>query len=280
MQSLDPIAPPGYPSVAGQAQPDLNLAGVDMPMTELSPMMGGHFTDSTPPQNLGEPALKNDGDADSVFDDIHQAGTGASLPYQDLNLAGCMAGFPPSPDQLGRPTVFDPGFVNAPTFMAPNFGVPDLKPGNLTGPGLDQLPAFQPDPQMADLLQFDRPKGLDTSIASETMSGMVHLQPDPDVPDLEDYDHPNGLGMPGPLLVDPNLPDLQSPQLTQDVHMQGRPGDLSQSALDVMHSGATYSQAGEYPSVQMDQSDMNNRRRRHFTLMDRGLDAEESGRSM
>ncbi len=53
--------------------------------------------------------------------------------------------------------------------------------------------------------------------------------PDPMLPDLSIYDRPDNLLMPSVMQVDPTLPDLQSPQLEQDVHMQDRPGEMVDS---------------------------------------------------
>jgi hypothetical protein len=59
--------------------------------------------------------------------------------------------------------------------------------------------------------------------------------------------------------------------------MHERPGDLAPGALDVMHASARYEQirTKKYPTVQMDQQGMNNRRSREFTLLMKGLDSEE-----
>ncbi len=264
------VSPPGYPSVAGLAIPDLSLANLP-PDAQQTSLAGGHIADSTPPQKLDTPGLVDDGDGDSIFDDIKTMGIDESKPYYHLNLAG-EAGFP-TPSEVVSPD--DAGGVNAPTWAVPSFTVPGLKQGDLTGPGIEHFPAFAPDPYLGDLLQVDRPEGL--IIHAATDLGRSVMQPDPMAPDLSLYDRPDGLQMPGPLLVDPNMPDLQSPQLEQDVHMQGRPGELAPGALDVMHGFPTYSQARQssYPSSQFDIGGTNSRERRHNALLMQGLDEVE-----
>jgi hypothetical protein len=110
---------------------------------------------------------------------------------------------------------------NAPTFAAPSVEVPPLRPYDLQAPGIDHVPELQVDPYVGDLLAFDRPRGLSLMAASENP-----LLTDPVTPDLSAYGRPDGLIMPSLELVDPSLPDLQSPQLTQDVHMPDRPGEM------------------------------------------------------
>jgi len=265
------LQPPAYPSVQGQTQPDLNLAGLAPGAQQTDLSQRGNFADSMPPQNTAVPTLKDDGDGDSIFDDLHTMGIDEKLPYFDLNLAG-EKGFP-TPSDVANPSRSDE--INTPTFTAPNFSVPDVKPFDLTGPGLDHVPPFQPDPHIGDLLQFDQPEGLVTMAATDL--GQNILQPDPMAPDLGDYDRPAGLDMPGIMTVDPALPDLQSPQLTQDVQMMDRPGDLAPGALDVMALSHTFQQVEQsnYPDVFYDANGANTTRRRHFELMMRGLGAEE-----
>ena len=80
-------------------------------------------------------------------------------------------------------------------------------------------------------------------------------------------------------MVDPDLPDLQSPQLTQDVHMSDRPGDLASDALGEMHADPSYAllPTSHYNQLFMQQGGDNQRRERHLGLMYLGLDREERG---
>ena len=254
--------PPAYPSGAGQAQPDLHLAGVSTPQTDLS---GGNFADSTPPQNIAVPPLSSD----DPNGDIHMLGIDPSVNYFMLNLAGNELSIP-SPASLAAPAAQAP--VNAPTFTGPHFEAPPNKPFDLTGPGIDALPPMTPDPQVADLLHAAQPAGLMIIAASSNP-----MAPDAMVPDFSDYDRPNGLLMPGPLMVDPMQPDLQSPITTQQVIMPDRPGDLGDQAMQTMHMAVTYQQLDDVPysEVFMNQDGMNNLRRRRFDLLMHGLDAVE-----
>lgn len=256
------MRPPAYPSVAGQAQPDLNLAGVSTPRTDLS---GGNFADSTPPQNIDVPPLSSD----DPNVDIHMLGIDPSVNYYMLNLAGSELNIP-SPASLAAPTAEAP--VNAPTFSGPHFEVPPNKPFDLTGPGIDALPPLMPEPQVADLLHAAQPAGLMTIAASSNPMVIDAM-----VPDFSDYDRPDGLLMADPLAVDPLQPDLQSPATAQQVTMPDRPGDLGELALQTMHMAATYQQLDHVPynEVFMNQDGMNSTRRRHFDLLMRGLDGVE-----
>jgi hypothetical protein len=260
---------PGYPSAGGQQVPDLQLAeGIATDMTRLSPAMGGHPTDSTPPQR--------DGVATALPYDIGGMGisTGDSaIPYFDLGLAGANGFMTPS--ELTAPS---PAEMRAPSYLLPDFNVPPLKPGDLVGPGIGLIPAFKPDPPLGDILAFDRPKGLDVMIDGEI--GLADLlKPDPMAPDLGMYDRPDGLQMPGPLVVDPALPNLQSPELTQETHMAERPGELAEDALDALHDSADDASAkqSDYPEVQFDARGDNQARRRRMELIARGLDATGRG---
>ena len=256
--------PPAYPSVAGQAMPDLNLAGVSTPQTSLA---GGNFTDSTPPQNIDVPALSTD-DPDG---DINQLGIDPEVNYFELNLAGNALPVA-SPARLAMPTPSAQAQGNAPTFSGPFASVPVIRAFDLASPGIDALAPFEPDPATGDLLQFDRPRGLFMLAASE-----FPMMPDPMMPDLSLYDRPAALDMPGPLMVDPALPDLQHPTLDQQVEMQGRPGDLAPAALAMMHDMPAYQQlpVGSAKALWMAQQGNNQARERHLGMLMLGLDQEE-----
>ncbi|HEV2661435.1 MAG TPA: hypothetical protein VGU68_12585 [Ktedonobacteraceae bacterium] len=184
-------------------------------------------------------------DQNNVLKDVQMMGIDPDIPFYDLNLAGSQG--VPAPSQLAHSTSPE---TNAPTFTYPNATVPPLAAYDLTEPGIDLH-----DPCAAD----------------------------PQLPDLADYAHPRGLAIQLPLWPDTatmqasDLPDLQHPDLTQQAHMQERPGDLDASALQVMHQQANYQQLDDkaYSEVFMDQSGMNTSSSRHMDLLMRGLDAEE-----
>jgi hypothetical protein len=261
---LAPIAPPAYPSAAGQSMPDLNLAGVSTPMTSLA---GGNFTDSTPPQNTAVPPLSTD----DVDGDINQMGIDPTIGYFELNLAGNALPLP-NPAALAMPAAPARELVNAPTFSGPFPAVPSMRPFDLTSPGIDAIAPFEADPGTEDLLQFDRPRGVFMLAASE-----VPLAADPMAPDLSLYDRPAGLEMPGPLMVDPALPDLQHPELEQAVEMPDRPGDLAPDALALMRELPAYEQLPDTHSkaLWMAQQGNNSAHERRLGMLMLGLEREE-----
>lgn len=126
-----------------------------------------------------------------------------------------------SPDLSLAQTPVLNGETNAPQFATPDFAVPAMRPYDLQAPGIDLVPELTPDLYTGDLLQFDRPMGLDI-----TASTLNPLAVDPVTPDLSAYGRPDGLIMPSLELVDPSMPDLQSPELEQEVHMADRPGEM------------------------------------------------------
>lgn len=262
-----PLAPPAYPSVAGQAAPDLNLAGVSTPMTSLA---GGNFTDSTPPQNTTVPPLSTS----DVDGDITQMGIDPAASYFELNLAGNALPVP-GPEKLAMPAAPSKELVNAPTFSGPFPAVPAARPFDLTGPGIDAIAPFEADPGTGDLLQFDRPRGVFLLAASE-----MPTRADPLAPDLALYYRPAGLDMPGPLMVDPALPDLQYPTLDQEVEMPDRPGDLAPQALAMVRDLPAYAQLPDTHSkaLWMAQQGNNSAHERRLGMLMLGLEQEE-GRS-
>lgn len=251
---------PSYPSVQNQPMPDLELAqyGVATSQTQLYTN-----SDSTGPVMNAMPALDSLDHDPGV--DIPQMGIDPSVPYFDLELANEFE--VKTPSQLAAPQ--STGAVVGPTFIAPDMCVPPLMAGDLTGPGLDHVNEFEPDPTLPDLLNEDRPGGMDITAASSNP-----LAIDPMAPDLDEYDRPPGLEMPGPLVADPALPDLQSPQLEQDVHMSGRPGDLAPDALDEMHDETEKEvlPEGDYKEQWMQQDGKATRRSRHMSMLTSGLD--------
>ncbi|HLX58761.1 MAG TPA: hypothetical protein VKR83_17210 [Ktedonobacteraceae bacterium] len=126
--------------------------------------------------------------------------------------------------------------------------IPDLKAFDLTAPGIDLTAPFAPDPLTGDLLQFDRPGGLQQFEASDV-----------------------------PMMPDPALPDWQHPTLDQQVEMPDRPGDLASAALTMMHDMPTYKQlpTDNEKALWMAQQGNNQARERHLGMLMLGLDREE-----
>jgi hypothetical protein len=212
-------------------------------------------------------------------DDLDQLGFGGSaMPRYDLNLAGSSG--VPTPEQVSQKPLWDSATLA--DYGIPDFSTPRLKDGDLAGAGIDFIPAFEPDPSLADL------RGTPLPFAIAMPDGMQHdLTIARDIPDDEEIARSlyPGLGFSG-LTVnrdlrepDPSIPDLQHPDLRPQVTMNPdeRPGDLDPGALDVMHMTLQYEQVRDktYPAVQMDQYGMNNHRTRDFTLLMKGLDKEE-----
>ena len=203
--------------------------------------------------------------------DIHDMGIDPDVPYFHLDLAGEMG--VPSPAELAAPA--SGGEVIMPTFYAPDMSTPALKAADIGADEIECLPEMAPDPQTGDLLQFAQPGGLDIITARGLSS-----TPDLALPDLEEYDHPAGLEMQAEQEPDPALPDLQQPQLEQDVHMTDRPGDLADDALSEMHDDASYKQlpTDNYKELYTEQRGDNQRRERHEGVRDLGLEREEGSK--
>lgn len=196
-----------------------------------------------------------------------QGGIDPGNVIPDLNLAG--EDGVPTPDVVASPSM--PVVGIAPDYGVPDFAVPGLAAGDLTSPGIDQRDEYAADPSLPDLRNFSRPYSLDIN------AGPNVLTVDPSVNDLLNYDQPNGLVINrDPLMADPMVPDLQHPDLSQQVHMSTRPGDLDKSALNVMDPGTQAIVADkDYPSSQMDVRTNNSNRERHMTLLMDGLCDEE-----
>lgn len=175
---------------------------------------------------------------------------------------------------------------STPTIILPDFGtqsydIPSVKPYDLIGPGITYMPEFAADPALPDLDEYTHPYGLDLSIQGmDADPQLIHDVPTP--AEIMDSLYP-GLGF--PMLdvhhavtdVDPPVPDLQQPDVTQQVHMplDERPGSLDPEALDVLHATLSYQQASDttYPEAWMDQRGINTTRTRHMSLLNNGLDA-------
>jgi hypothetical protein len=192
--------------------PDLSLA--DYPMPDVASGSSRTYMPAParvipqdPPMNTSDP-----------YGDIYRMGIDPAQPYYDLELA-CGQMEPASPPDANQ--------LNAPTFITPDFSIPGARPYDLAMPGIDHVPEFAPDPHTGDLLQFSRPGGLDIHAAT-----LNPLEPDPMAPDLSEYDRPGNLTMPGSMMVDPALPDLQQPRLVPDVRMrpEDRPGSMAPEA--------------------------------------------------
>jgi hypothetical protein len=261
---MDSINPPDYPAAPGLSMPDLNLAN---PMSSVASTYSINVIPDPVKPPFMMPTLN--GNADDI-ERMGIDGAKGTLLY-DLNLAG-VSGVP-EPDALARP--FSPEGHNDPTFIAPDFSIPGLKPYDLVGPGIDYFHELSVDPVLPDLTEYEHPRGLD-------IQGNDLLKPDPQLADLTEYDNPMGLEITRhPLLPDPLVPDLQNPDLTQQTEMPAdeRPGELSTCALDVMDPETKAQVADkDYPDVFMDQSGMNNTRSRRMTLLMDGLEDEERRR--
>jgi hypothetical protein len=250
--------------------PDLNLAGVD----GWSVASGSSFQAMPDPGKPAPMEYQLSGSPD--LGGVDPANPVPPAP----NLAG-VAGFP-TPQELadgpGEGSIYNPSS----DYGMPDMCMPSLQLANVADDGISFEPRaeFDADPALPDLSEYAKPYGLDIRNLPGEGSGL--FAHDPLLDDLLDYDMPNGVQVKrNPLDADPALPDLQQPQLSQDVTMDARPADLAPDALDTMHQAPQYQQLDgkTYPSVYMDQSGMNNRRSREFTLMMKGLDAEERGRS-
>ncbi len=248
---------PDYPMPPGGKMPDLNLAGIDGWMPDVASGSSIEWMPTPPKPPITWPTLSGSPDLGGVD-------PGNIIP--DLNLAGVDG--VPAPDVVAMPSTSSQ--VHLPDYGVPDMMVPGLQAGrDLTGPGIDQLPEWNADPMTPDLSEYRHPHGLDI------MQPSVGMSPDP----LVAFDHPYGLDM---MLndvtqPDPMVPDLQHPDLTQEVHMSTRPGDLDTSALNVMDGSQTAQliKDKDYPEVQMDQRGYNNTRSRHMTMMMDGLRDEE-----
>lgn len=263
---------PMYPMPPGARVPELNLAGVDG--WDSAAAMGVEQVMPTPELHTVEmPALSGN------VADIEQLGVDADDPREDMNLAG-VDGFPP-PDELasgsGR---FDQSrspyiLPDEAGYTGPDFSQTTLQSGDVsTGTQLNQVPEWQPDPSLPDLVDYDKPYGL--NIMKPDIKAV-----DPVTGDLLEYDTPTGLMINhNPDMADPLVPDLQHPDLmpaADTPRMMERPGELASDALDVMDNSLTAKLTDDksYPGVFMDARGYNSHRARHMTQLMDGLRAEE-----
>ncbi len=220
-------------------------------------------------------ALSDAADADA----LSRLGLDPSQPFYDLNLAGTQG--VPSPQMLAHPISTQPSTVILPDFGTQSYDIPPVQPYDLTSPGITYVPAFAADPALPDLDAYNHPYNLDLIVQG--------MEPDPqlvhDIPtssEIASSIYP-GLGFSTLNIhhagtdVDPLVPDLQYPDLAQQVHMplDERPGNLDALALDVMRATFSYQQASNatYPEAWMDQRGVNTTRTRHMSLLNDGLDA-------
>lgn len=249
----DPLCGPDYPMPPGGHEPMLNLATLGMPDVAS----GSSITYMPAPEKVIPPMPTLSGSPE-------WGGIDPSNTIPDLNLAG-VDGMP-TPDIVARPNQDATPIL--PDYHEPDFGIPVLAQGDLTGPGITKRDEFAADPAVPDLSEYSHPYGL------TIMQPTVGMSPDP----LVKFDEPTGLDIMGHdlMMVDPMVPDLQNPDLTQQTHMLTRPGDMDKSALDVMDPGTQAAIADkDYPEVYMDGRTNNSRRTRDMTLLMDGLRDEE-----
>jgi hypothetical protein len=184
---------------------------------------------------------------------------------------------PPAPDLACCTNCTD--YMPAQTAIQPDYGCPDwqslnvaLQPYDLdAGMNLNSGGEWAPDPSNPDLTDYNKPMGLD--FYPQSYANL--WQPDPVLDaDLLSPDIPGGIPVVDhPDLPDPLLPDLQNPQMTPDVVMQNRPGDMDPNALGILTSSPDFQNVS---GVSYDLSYMtqpgSSRRSRHMDLLMDGLD--------
>ncbi|HEY0756892.1 MAG TPA: hypothetical protein VGD98_23265 [Ktedonobacteraceae bacterium] len=257
---------PDYPAVQGQPVPDLGLARYGVAGVATAQTMLHTNSDSTPPVSNDWPQLESADPAGS----IHKMGIVAGVPEYDLCLANEFE--VRTPAQLAAAQGI--GGVNTPSFSAPTGSVPTLRAGALSRAELDMPEPLAADPALADLTQFAQPGGLSIVAASSDLTPLEWVQAE-----SWEHDRPAGLSIAGGLQVDPLLPDLQDPQLEQDVYISDRPGDLASGALAEMAEDASYKRLPDhaYQALWMQQAGDNQRRERHLGMLYLGLEREEGG---
>lgn len=251
---------PQEPIPPGGVFPQLNLAGNDFDVAS-----GQAFQRMPEPEKPDAPVP----DLMSAPEDVLMMGYEPSNPApQAPNLAGVDG--PPDPNTLM--TEPNQGAI------LPDYGVPDfaslnapLQPYDLEdGINYAYGSEWSPDPLNPDITSYNKPCGLD--IQQQKYPEDL-TKPDPYLNDLTGYDQVQGVDfLRNPSDPDPQLPDLQNPQLEPEVHMMERPGDMDDSALSTMPSDPTYDQV---KNVGYDISYMvqpgSTRRSRHMDLLMNGL---------
>ncbi len=205
---------------------------------------------------------------------LSRLGLDPSQPLYDLNLAGTQG--VPSPQMLTQP-------AHTPELLLPDFGtqnydVPPVQPYDLTGPGITYMPEFAADPALPDLDAYTHPYDVNiTAQGTDTDTQLAHVVPSQ--AEITDSLYP-GLGFTtlnvhsDVSAIDPLVPDLQNPDLTQQVQrpVDERPGDLASPALDVLHTAPDYQPQTRYPESWLSQQGVNTTRSRHMSLLDDGLE--------
>lgn len=256
---------PSYNPYAADQQPNLSLA-------DTPDVVSGSSVTNMP---TSFPTIPRDLPGLSCSDpcgDMYNLGIDPTVSFDNLNLAGLN----PLPNP---PYASDPNVMNTPTSGVSYFGIPPLSVTDgalnaaLTAPAIDWKPPMGVDPALPDLLYYTQPMGAAPIIAAKSDPMAI----DPMAPDLALYDRPDNLALLPPLMVDPNLPDLKYPTLTQQVTMPDRPGELADAALNIMHSDSTFKQvpSDTYEKLWMTQTGNNQARERRQGMLMLGLDREE-----
>lgn len=210
------------------------------------------------------------------------------IVWPDLSGSSECGGYDPSnpaPPAPGLAGCMDNGFSTpASSPILPDYGLPDFASLNksligtsedLAQAKIDYSPGgeFGPDPMNPDLTDYRKPMGLD--FYPESYSNL--WAPDPSLDgDATNPDIPSGIAVINhPEDPDPSVQDLQNPQLELQVKMDGRPGEMDPSALDILHQAPTYDQV---KGVSYDLSYMvqpgSSRRARHMDMLMHGLDGD------
>ena len=205
---------------------------------------------------------------------LSRLGLDPSQPLYDLNLAGEQG--VPSPEMLSQ-------LERSPEILLPDFGtqnydIPTLQPFDLTSPGITYIPETSADPVLPNHDAYTHP--YDVNVFGQSMDADAQLAHD--VPTQAEITSSLYQGLGFSTLdvqqevtdVDPLVPDLQDPDLTQQVQrpVDERPGDLDPSAL--LHNSPYYQQsfAKDYPEAWMDQRGINTTRSRRLSLLHNGLE--------
>ena len=212
-----------YNPWAAEMEPNLYLAqlGTDIPdVASGSSVM--HGTTSMAVPGMIVPPLNG-----SVDDVMNLGQLPGQVPDLDLAMLGC-DGDADDSSPAQNDLDWHNDVVNDPTFTAPSLEQPTLamKAGDIAGATIRHNDEMQPDPLMPDLSDYEKPIGLNIHGAA---TGIQLTVASPSTPDDTDYDHPPQMQelVRDVMTPDPQLPDLQSPILTQEVTMDERPGELS-----------------------------------------------------
>ncbi len=251
---------PQEPIPPGGVFPQLNLAGNDFDVAS-----GQAFQRMPQPEKPDTPVPSLTSSPESVL----------MMGYEPSNWA------PQAPNLAGvdgPPDVNDLMTTDNQGAILPDYGVPDFASLNAPlqdydledGINYSYGSEWSPDPLNVDLTSYNQPRGLDTQ---QQQYPMDFFKPDPYQNDLIDYDQVQGVDfLRHPLDPDPQLPDLQNPQTEPQIRMSTRPGDMNDSALDMMPSDPNYDQVKD---VSYDISYMvqpgSTRRSRHMDLLMNGL---------